>query len=112
LNDAIGVLKLVTILHGDHGQQGQFTGWAFTARVREYGIRPSRRRIADCYGNAMIEFFWGANANRRTERQNLGIVIELGPVMAKYIDNFQNTPMRDSLKDTLAATKYENYDRT
>ena len=40
-------------------ESGQFTSWAFTSNVRNYGLKLSLGTVGDCYDNAMIEAFWG-----------------------------------------------------
>jgi transposase InsO family protein len=46
-----------SILHADHGPQGQFTAWAFTTNVATYGILLSMGTVGQCFDNAMIEAF-------------------------------------------------------
>jgi transposase InsO family protein len=36
-----------TIIHADHG--AQFTSWAFTSNVRNYGLKLSLGTVGDCY---------------------------------------------------------------
>ena len=45
-----------TIIHADHG--AQFTSWAFTSNVRNYGLELSLGTVGDCCNNVMIESFW------------------------------------------------------
>ena len=40
---------LDTIIHADHGAQGQFTSWAFTSNVRNYGLKLSLGSVGDCF---------------------------------------------------------------
>uniref|UniRef100_UPI003F49A6AA DDE-type integrase/transposase/recombinase n=1 Tax=Actinomadura sp. CA-154981 TaxID=3240037 RepID=UPI003F49A6AA len=49
--------KDATILHSDHGTQ--FTSWTFGKRHRDAGLLGSMGKVGDCYGNAVIESFWG-----------------------------------------------------
>jgi putative transposase len=47
------------VLSDSHRHRQQFTSWVFTDRAR--ALRPAALdgSIGDCYGNAMIEAFWG-----------------------------------------------------
>jgi transposase InsO family protein len=42
-----------TIIHADHGAQGQFTSWAFTSNVRNYKLKLSPETVGDCFDNAI-----------------------------------------------------------
>jgi putative transposase len=37
----------------------QYTSWAFTERAKASGLMPSMGSNGDCFGNAVIESFWG-----------------------------------------------------
>jgi len=45
------------VIHADHGSQ--FTAWAFTQKLEQYGPRLSLGTVGDCCDNAMIEAFGG-----------------------------------------------------
>jgi len=46
-----------TIIHADHGSQGQFTAWELTENIAAYKIKLSMGTVGDRYDNAMIEAF-------------------------------------------------------
>lgn len=95
-----------TIIHADHG--AQFTSWAFTTNVRNYGLKLSLGTIGDCYDNAMIESFWGRMQTELLNRKSWTTVVELSIAMADYIENFHNTRRRHSSLDMLTPTEYES----
>ncbi len=94
-----------TIIHADHG--AQFTSWAFTSNVRNYGLRLSLGTVGDCYDNAMIESFWGRMQTELLNRKTWTTVVELSMEMADYIENFHNTRRRHSSLAMLTPTEYE-----
>jgi len=93
------------IIHADHGPQ--FTAWAFTQRVEQYGLRLSLGTIGDCYDNAMIESFWGRMQVELLNRQKWSSIVELSTAMVDYIDSFHNEKRRHSSLDMLTPTEYE-----
>jgi len=93
------------IIHADHGPQ--FTAWAFTQRVEQFGLRLSLGTIGDCYDNAMIESFWGRMQVELLNRQKWSSIVELSTAMVDYIDSFHNEKRRHSSLDMLTPTEYE-----
>ena len=93
------------IIHADHGPQ--FTAWAFTQRVEQYGLRLSLGTIGDCYDDAMIESFWGRMQVELLNRQKWSSIVELSTAMVDYIDSFHNEKRRHSSLDMLTPTEYE-----
>jgi len=96
---------LDTIIHADHG--AQFTSWAFTSNVRNYGLKLSLGSVGDCFDNAMIESFWGRMQTELLNRKSWTTVIELSMAMADYIENFHNSRRRHSSLAMLTPTEYE-----
>jgi transposase InsO family protein len=96
---------LNTIIHADHG--AQFTSWAFTSNVRNYGLKLSLGTIGDCYDNAMIESFWGRMQTELLNRKSWITVVELSMALADYIENFHNMRRRHSSLDMLTPIEYE-----
>ncbi len=94
-----------TIIHADHG--AQFTSWAFTSNVRNYGLKLSLGTIGDCHDNAMIESFWGRMQTELLNRKSQTTVVELSMAMADYIENFHNTSRRHSSLAMLTPIEYE-----
>jgi transposase InsO family protein len=93
------------IIHADHGPQ--FTAWAFTSNVKEYGLRLSYGTVGDCCDNAMSEAFWGRMQTELLDRKKWDTVVELSVAMADYIDYFHNQKRRHSALDMLTPTEYE-----
>ncbi|WP_436760855.1 transposase [Streptosporangium sp. V21-05] len=54
-----------TLIHSDHGVQ--FTSWAFTQRAKASSLVPSMGSIGDRFDNAVIESFWGTDADRAAQ---------------------------------------------
>ncbi len=88
-------------------ESGQFTSWAFTSNVRNYGLKLSLGTVGDCYDNAMIESFWGRMQTELLNRKTWTTVVELSMEMADYIENFHNTRRRHSSLAMLTPTEYE-----
>ena len=53
-------VKKGSIVHADHGVQGEFTSWSFTERIRDAGLMPSFGSVGDEFDNAMMESFWSS----------------------------------------------------
>ena len=85
-----------TVIHGDHGTQGQFTSWAFTERVRRAGMLPSLGTVGDPYDNAVIEAFWGRMQTELLNRRRWATRIELANAIFEYIEGFHNRRRRHS----------------
>ena len=85
----------------------QFTSWAFTSNVRNYGLKLSLGSVGDCFDNAMIESFWGRMQTELLNRKSWTTAVELSVVMADYIENFHNTRRRHSSLDMLTPFEYE-----
>ncbi len=94
-----------TIIYADHG--AQFTSWAFTSNVRDYGLKLNLGTVGDCYDNAMIESFWGRMQTELLNRKTWTTVVELSMEMADYIENFHNTRRCHSSLAALTPTEYE-----
>jgi len=88
-------------------ESGQFTSWAFTSNVRNYGLKLSLGTVGDCYDNAMTESFWGRMQTGLLNRKSWTTVFELSMAMADYIENFHNIRRRHSSLDVLTPIKYE-----
>ena len=88
-------------------ESGQFTSWAFTSNVRNYGLKLSLGTVGDCYDNAMIESFWGRMQTELLSRKTWTTVVELSMEMANCIENFHNTRRRHSSLAMLTPTEYE-----
>lgn len=96
-----------TIIHSDHGVQGQFTSWAFTDRARQSGLVPSMGSIGDCYDNAVIESFWGRMQTELLNRQRWKTRIELANAIFEYLEIFHNRRRRHSALGMRTPIEYE-----
>ena len=82
------------IIHTNHGTQ--FTSWASTQRVEQYGLRLSLATVGGCTANAMIESFWGRMQVAPLDRKKWTSINELSTAMVDYIDTFHNYKRRHS----------------
>ena len=96
-----------TIIHSDHGTQGQFTSWAFTRRAQESGLCPSMGSIGDCFDNAVIESFWGRMQTELLNRKRWKTRIELANAIFDYLEIFHNRQRRHSSIGMLTPIEYE-----
>ncbi len=96
---------LDTIIHADRG--AQFTSWAFTSNLRNYGLKLSLGSVGDCFDSAMIESFWARMQTELLNRNSWKTVVELSMAMVDYIENFHNTRRRHSSLDMLTPSEYE-----
>ncbi len=93
-------------------ESGQFTSWAFTSNVRNYGLKLSLGTIGDCYDNDMIESFWGRMQTELLDRKTWTTVVELSLAIADYIENFHNASRRHSSLAMLTPTEFETINTT
>ncbi len=60
-----------SVIHSDHGSQAQFTSCGFSELIREKKLLGSMGTVGDCYDNAPMESFWGTNADRAAQPQEV-----------------------------------------
>jgi|AntAceMinimDraft_12_1070368.scaffolds.fasta_scaffold77648_1 transposase InsO family protein len=94
------------VIHADHGSQ--FTAWAFTQKLEQYGPRLSLGTVGDCCDNAMIEAFGGRMQVGVLNRQKWSSTVELITATVDHINFFHNEKRRHSSLDTLTPTEYKN----
>ena len=75
--------------------------------MRNYGLKLSLGSAGDCFGNAMIESFWGRIQTELLNRKSRTTVVELSMAIADYLENFHNSRRRQSSLDMLTPTAYE-----
>ncbi|MDJ0441744.1 hypothetical protein QNA26_33025, partial [Rhodococcus qingshengii] len=59
---------------------------AFARRARDPALVPSMGSISDCYGNAVIESFWGRTQTEILHRKRWKTRFELANAMVEYLD--------------------------
>jgi putative transposase len=91
------------IIHADH--ETQFTAWAFTSTVKEYGLRLSCGTVGDCYDNAIIAAFWGRMQTELLDRKKWATIFEQSTEIADYIDTFHNHQCRHAATNVSPAGK-------
>ncbi|MEV6605874.1 IS3 family transposase [Kutzneria sp. NPDC051319] len=94
-----------TVIHSDHGVR--FTSWTFTRRAKESGLLPSMGSIGDCYGNAMIESFWGRVQTELLDRRRWRTRLELANALFEYLEMFHNRRRRHTTLGMLTPIEYE-----
>jgi transposase InsO family protein len=76
-----------TILHSDHGSQGEFTSWSFSQNLKHHDLLGSMGTIGDCFDNAPMASFWGSMQIELLNRKKRMTYVELATAMADYIEN-------------------------
>jgi putative transposase len=96
-----------TILHSDHGSQGEFTSWSFTQNLKHHELLGSMGTVGDCFDNAPMESFWGSMQIELLNRKRWLTYVELATAMADYIVNFYNPHRRHSSLEYLTPDEFE-----
>ena len=96
-----------TVIHSDHGTQGEFTSWVFTSKIKEAGWLPSLGTVGDAYDNGMMESFWSKMQTELFNRKRWSTRVELANAMFEYLEIFHNRQRRHSKLGYLTPVEYE-----
>ena len=97
----------MSIIHADHGAQGQFTPWVFTQKIRSAGLLPSLGTVGDGLDNAMMESFWSSMQIELLNRKKWRTRIELANAIFEYIEVFYNRRRRHSALSYATPHEYD-----
>jgi putative transposase len=93
------------IHHSDRGSQ--YTSVEFSSRLREAGLLPSMRSVADAYDNSMAESFVSTLKRERLHRHSWPSRQSVRAAIFEYIECFYNTRRRHSALGHLSPAEYE-----
>jgi len=91
--------------HSDHGSQ--YTSFAFGARCREAGVRPSMGSVGDCYDNAMCESFFATLECELIDRTCFPTHTIARREIFDYIEGWYNPHRRHSAINYQSPMNYE-----
>jgi putative transposase len=94
------------IHHSDQGSQ--YTAYAFGARCREAGVRPSMGSVGDCYDNAMCESFFATLECELLARQRFSNPAEARQAVFVFLEGWYNLHRRHSALGYLSPHDFEN----
>ena len=95
------------IHHSDHGCQ--YTSFAFGARCREAGVRPSLGSVGDCYDNAMCESFFATLEREVLDRRRFQTKAEARMAIFRFIEAWYNPHRRHSSLAYRSPIKHEEH---
>ena len=82
------------IHHSDQGSQ--YTAYAFGARCREAGVRPSMGSVGDCFDNAMCESFFATLECELLAREHFVSHAEARQAVFAFLEGWYNPHRRHS----------------
>lgn len=76
------------IHHSDRGSQ--YCAYTYQTSLRQFGMRASMSRKADCWDNAPMESFWGSLKNELVHHQSYATREQARREITEYIEIFYN----------------------
>jgi putative transposase len=93
------------IHHSDHGSQ--YTAFAFGARCRKAGVRPSMGSVGDCFDNAMCESFFATLECELLAQHVFRTPEEASQAVFDFIEGWYNTHRRHSSLGLISPAAFE-----
>ena len=110
LNMAVAQRRPKQVIH--HSDQGsQYTSFAFGARCREAGVRPSMGSVGDCYDNALCESFFATLECELLDRHSFRDAREGQRYVFEYIEGWYNPHRRHSALGQISPIRFEERER-
>lgn len=106
LDMALAVRKPHKVIH--HSDKGsQYTSWAFGARCRQAGVRPSTGTAGDALDNAMCESFFATLECELIDRHRFASRAEAQIAVFRFIEGFYNPSRRHSSIGYMSPAEFE-----
>ena len=110
LNMAVAQRRPKQVIH--HSDQGsQYTSFAFGARCRVAGVRPSMDSVGDCYDNALCESFFATLECELLDRHSFRDAREGQRYVFEYIEGWYNPHRRHSALGQISPIRFEERER-
>ena len=93
------------IMHTDRGSQ--YASRQYRKLLAENGFRGSMRRKGNCWGNAVVESFFGSLKQERVQWKNYQTRHEAQQDILNYITMFYNSSRFHSTLDYMSPNDYE-----
>jgi putative transposase len=97
------------IHHSDQGSQ--YTSFAFGARCREAGVRPSMGSVGDCYDNALCESFFATLECELLDQHSFRDPREGRRHVFEFIEGWYNPHRRHSALGQISPVRFEERER-